>query len=276
MSFPTNEQIKSLGRRRAKQALMHRAVRLPLLRYRHRGLTPSDTFLATYPRSGTTWVRFMLFELLQKDSADFFAVGDAIPYIGRHLAAPPILPGGGRLIQTHERFCDDERRIALIVRDPRSVAVSNYYYQKRRRRTGGRSLDEFVIDWVKGRATPFGDWGAHTEFWLRQAPGKLHVTRYEDLREAPQPALQALADFLAIPAGPSDMAAAIENNSFQAMRQKEDTRSRMAATSDPQLRFVRSGSSSGWQQELSAHSQRLITSAFKSTMEKTCYRLTDV
>ena len=39
-------------------------LRTPLIWWRHRGLEPSDMFFAAYPKSGTTWARFVLFEML--------------------------------------------------------------------------------------------------------------------------------------------------------------------------------------------------------------------
>ncbi|HKS75489.1 MAG TPA: hypothetical protein VJQ82_19930, partial [Terriglobales bacterium] len=41
-------------------------LRAPLVWLRHRGLGPRDTFVASYPRSGSTWLRFQLFELLTR------------------------------------------------------------------------------------------------------------------------------------------------------------------------------------------------------------------
>ena len=47
------------------------AIRVPVIWYRHRGCTDADAFVASYPRSGSTWLRFLLFEVLCKDSAIF-------------------------------------------------------------------------------------------------------------------------------------------------------------------------------------------------------------
>src|SRR5690349_7136880 len=54
--MPTLRQIRY---RAAKSRL-----RAPFVWLRHRGLDPQDTFVASYPRSGSTWLCFLLFEIL--------------------------------------------------------------------------------------------------------------------------------------------------------------------------------------------------------------------
>src|SRR5688572_26204499 len=75
-------------------------IRVPYNWLRHRRLRSADAFLASYPRSGSTWTRFLLFELLTGTPADFTPVIRTIQYIGDHHDSPALLPGGGRLIKT--------------------------------------------------------------------------------------------------------------------------------------------------------------------------------
>jgi len=88
----------------------------------HRGIGPKDVFLASYPCSGSSWMRFLLLELLAGD-ASFAAINVAVPYVGRHRVAPSIVPDGGRLIKTHEPHLARYRRAVHLVRDPRDVAL---------------------------------------------------------------------------------------------------------------------------------------------------------
>src|SRR6266851_1462404 len=56
---------------RIRYKIMRTKVRAPLIWIRHRGLNSSDVFLASYPKSGSTWLRFQLFEILTSLSAGF-------------------------------------------------------------------------------------------------------------------------------------------------------------------------------------------------------------
>src|ERR1019366_9954071 len=85
-------------------------IRYPLVWVRHRGLSSKDLFIASYMRSGFTWLKFLLFEIFTGHSSTFPDAGHAIPYVGKHSGAPPFLDGGGRLIQTHEPYRKEYKR----------------------------------------------------------------------------------------------------------------------------------------------------------------------
>jgi hypothetical protein len=258
-----------LKRKRAES----RVLRLPLNLYRHHNLEDADVILATYPRSGTTWIRFMLYEAITGESADFIQLRDALPYISSYSTAVPLLPGGGRLLQSHELYGRSVPKVLLQVRDPRSVVVSLYYWRKRNGRVDV-DLDTFVADWVEGKRIPWGSWGQHTRYWLNSRSaenGALHLTRYEDLRSDPQPVMEEAIKFLGLEPDARRIETAIDNNTFEQMRGKEETRSRIRVKDDPTTRFVRSGKTSGWRDELSPASQRLVTDSFRSTIEELGY-----
>src|SRR3981081_294971 len=82
-------------------------IRNPLLWAWHLGLKSQDAFLASFPRSGSTWLRFILFETLCGEDAGFRKIEARVPEVHTHLGAPPILRGGGRLIKTHEPYRKD-------------------------------------------------------------------------------------------------------------------------------------------------------------------------
>ena len=73
-----------------------------VLSYRHRGLLPEDVMLASYPKSGSTWLSFMLAELLWQAGREQTLLDNRyLPQIGKQSRAIRRLPNGGRLIRTH-------------------------------------------------------------------------------------------------------------------------------------------------------------------------------
>jgi Sulfotransferase domain len=253
----------------------NRVLRTPLVRARHKGLGAHDAFLASYPRSGTTWLRFLLYETLTGENARFGDIRSAVPSVGKQGNARPVLGGGGRLIQTHERFYDRDRKVVYAVRDARSVVVSEYSWQQRVRVYPG-SLDAFVDDFIKGRSNPWGSWGDHIDFWRNSdcaREGHLHQVRYEDLRSDTENVFRGVLDFLEADVEPERVRSAIENNSLQAMRAKEDRAKQEGwrPTVRDDIRFVNTGTKEGWRTKLSAEQATRIEERFGPTMRSLGY-----
>jgi hypothetical protein len=249
-----------------------RALRVPINAVRYTGIDPNDLFVASYPRSGTTWLRFLLFELLTNTPAEFVPVNRAIPYVGKHRDAPRLLPSGGRIIQTHETFLRGVASAIYLVRDPRSVVLSEYRWQLRTGLFEG-TFDAFFDAFLSGRANPYGRWDRHVETWLRSdvgTAGRIHVVRYVDLRTDPQAELQRILRFLGIHRPPSSVKTVIANNSLAAMQAKEERapEGALGARARGDIRFVQSGSTSAWKDDLSDEQARAIEETFAVTLRR--------
>jgi Sulfotransferase domain len=241
-------------------------IRVPRVWAWHIGLKPQDIFQASYPRSGSTWLRFMLFQILRGEEAGFSKIDKCIPEIESHRGVPPLLPGGGRLIKTHEQYRKDYARAVFLVRDVRDVFLSIYA-----RATGAGltdlvskgDFDSFLMAFLTGKAVQQGTWQAHTRSWLDSPPaknGNLLVVRYEDLRRNPEPVLGNLLEFLGVTPDFRVIRKAIEDNSLQQMRAKEDKALKAGEESallgchknaeGEDGRFVRKGKVGGWRSQL--------------------------
>ncbi len=266
---------------RAKQTLRrvrfrHKTFRAPVVRRRHRGLTAEDAFLASYPRSGTTWLRFLLFETLTRRPSAFGLVRTGIPSVGFHDTAVPVLDNGGRLVQTHEPFCDRDRRVVYVVRDARSVVVSEFNWQRFAGFYAG-SFERFFEDFLDGRTNPWGSWANHVAFW-RNSPaaraGRLHLVRYEDLRRDPHMVFGEIVRFLGAQRTNEEIASAIEGNSIEGMRAKEDeSRRRRGVTPKRDMRFINTGSTKGWRDVLTGDQLDELERRFGTTMSSLGYEL---
>jgi hypothetical protein len=240
---------------------------------RHKGLSPEDVLLATFPRSGTTWVRFLLFEVIAGEPAEFQSTRDAIPYIGRHEPARRWLHGKGRLIMTHECYCPGDTRVVYIVRDPRSVVVSQFFWLRRRGLIGD-DFDAFLRKWLRGKAVPWGRWDAHVNFWLSSVPamrGRFHLVKYEHLRRDSLSTMSSLLAFLEVEANNETLLSALASNTIERMREKEERAPRLQHARRPDIPFVRSGSMAGWKKTLNAHQEGLILESFGETLHRLGY-----
>jgi hypothetical protein len=231
-----------------------RRLRWPLVWLRHRNLDQRDVFIISYPRSGTTWLRFLLSEIYSGVPSEFTSVSHNVRYIGSHKDGPRILPNGGRLLFSHERFPLKGNRVIYAVRDPRSVVTSEFNWQ-RRRRLWNEDFEEFLIKFLEGRTNPWGGWGDHVDYWLHDTRSRHKALRvkFEDLRGDTLAVAMKIANFLGDGPSESQIRTAIESNQLEKMREKEERAPDhvFASGANRDIRFVRRGSTDMWSSSLS-------------------------
>ncbi|MEP7157910.1 MAG: sulfotransferase domain-containing protein [Chloroflexota bacterium] len=232
-----------------------------------RGLRSSDVFLASYPRSGSSWIRFLIMEMFAGE-ASFEDFARTVPEIGRHQHARALLPGGGRFIKTHEHFSAGYRRAIHLVRDPRDVAVSYFRYMQRIQKIVLRpgddeaaSFDCFIDALLAGRIDGFGTWQAHLLSWLDAAESRrveVLRLRFEDLRADPVSVTLAIARFLGLELSAVEAELVAQRSSIEQMRAAEEKAIESGRSRIGQLgrrsgvRLINSGSVEGWREKLTA------------------------
>lgn len=249
-------------------------LRAPLVWLNHRNLSPHDVFAAAYPKSGSTWVRFVLFEILSGLPAGFKSINQLMTTVGRHETGLRLLPGGGRLVSTHEQYRKDYDRAIYVVRDARDVLLSEFAFLKALDYFRG-DLDKFISTFLFtcGSAYGYGPWQRHVSSWLDSpiaGTGNLMVVRYEDVRQDPVLWFGRMTEFLRVNADREKIKLAVENNSIQKMREKED---REPVRASIKGRFVRTGAVRGWVSQLSPAQVRLIEEHTGSALLRLGYPL---
>jgi hypothetical protein len=238
---------------------------------------PDDTFIASYPRSGNTWTRFLIANLIHPQQPVTFAnietiIPDATALSSRELKRVP----RPRLIKTHEYFEPRYRKVIYLVRDPRDVVLSLYNFRRKY-----RSVDDSypLEQYVAERFIP-GDldvsWGEHVGSWLgtrMNHPGFLLV-RYEDLLQDPTRELNRLAGFLAVAANAEALAQAIERSSANRLRRLEKVEHEAWVTTKGKradVPFIADAVAGTWKQKLPESSVALIESAWGHLMNSLGY-----
>jgi hypothetical protein len=256
-----------------------KVLRWPLVWARHIGIRDQDVVLASYPRSGTTWMRFLLSEALSGRSSEFKAIRRILPYVGQHRSAIPILPGGAKIMYSHDLLSKDATTRAIyVVRDVRDVALSEYKWQQRIGVFNG-DLDAFITDFASGRGNPFGSWGAHVDAWVepdRVSRNELKLVRFEDLKNDANGVLRSVLQFLNVSLLESEIQHAVESNSVEMMREKEDRApegSFKQRVKDRNVRFINAGAVGAWQKRLSSSQEHRLEEAFAPQMQRMGYAI---
>ncbi|WP_423926047.1 sulfotransferase domain-containing protein [Candidatus Palauibacter sp.] len=195
-----------MGYYRLRDGLRNRLREPPFLR----ALRPTDVFLVGHPKSGNTWLAYMLAVFLSKDregDVNLYNVGDYVPFVhGRdhEIAAYAHLPNPRVFRNEYPRYARRYPGTLYLVRDPRAVLVSFWHMYVTMFGDRAMTLPVFVNGYLAGTA-PFDAWHRHLERWdrqvsaaLRRAEGgdRILLARYEDFVEDREAALRRVAEFI--------------------------------------------------------------------------------
>jgi hypothetical protein len=241
-----------------------------------------DIFIVSYPRSGNTWTRFLIANLLHPDEPATFAnierlVPDSEAQSSRYFKSIP----RPRVIKSHQYFDPRYKKVIYIVRDPRDVVLSYYDFQRKYRQIeDGYPLSEYVSDFVNGRLTSadWGTWGENVGSWVatRQKHAGFILLRYEDMVVDTERELTKVAGFLGIEPSRKLLANTINLSSAERMRGLEKTQgSEWVSTKNKRsdIPFIRTASSGGWRNLLPSDAIAAIESAWGPLMTTLGYEL---
>jgi estrone sulfotransferase len=259
--------------RRTGYRLSKTALRSPLIWLRHRGLDPADVMIASYPRSGNTWCRFLLAEILTDGTAGFDSIDKTVPQVGLHQVALSLLPGGGRLIKTHEKYRKEYAQAIYLVRDVRDVVLSYYDRGKYLGLFNDIAFDAFLPMFLQGQMNTVGSWSSHVRAWLNSpvAQSGMLIVRFEDMRQNTEATLVTMLDFLGVPADKFKIRNAITANSVDRMRAKEDRSRAFPQSCEESGRFVRKGAVGSWQERFTAEQIALVERYAGAELERLGY-----
>jgi hypothetical protein len=186
-------------------------------------------YLIAYPKSGNTWMRVLLANMLNdKPDLDiaFHNVGDFIPdshipeqrkYVTNpdsHFNSLPI-----HLIKSHDGYKGFYRgkKVIYLVRNGAKVIPSFFHYINAR-----KAVKVSYEDILNGRAShSFGSWFKHVSSWLDRKTENILVVEYEKLRKNTETELQRIGEFLGLNLNKEKLQLAIKKSDFGNMKELE-------------------------------------------------------
>ncbi|MEI4233351.1 sulfotransferase domain-containing protein [Roseovarius sp. D22-M7] len=200
-------------------------------------LVRADAVVVSFGKSGRTWLRVMISRLYQQVYGlprdivigfdNFHNLDRRIPrvffahdnYIGDYLGNT----------DTKDHFRD--KKVLLMVRDPRDVAVSQFFQWQFRMRPGNKLLNGYPRHGAEVSAFEFvchegGGLPKIMRFmnlWAREMHKlpDFELLRYEDMRADPHAVLARVARFLEIPASDEQIREAVEYAAYENMKKME-------------------------------------------------------
>jgi hypothetical protein len=243
---------------------------------------PDDKFLVSFPRSGNTWMRFLIANLcFPEENVSFANLEGLIPDTSSQSNRALKRVRRPRIIKSHEHFDPRYPKVIYLVRDPRDVALSNYHFQRKYRQIADDyPIESYVEDFVIGKlvSSDWGTWGQNVASWIYTcgAGRKFLLVRYEDLMVNTVTELSRIARFLGLNCGNQALRTAVERSSAQRMRQLEQAESKLwVATKDRRqdIPFVGTAMVGNGQRKLPLHAIQTIESAWGDLMIRLGYQL---
>lgn len=206
----------------------------------------------SYPKSGNTWLRFLIGGLVYGSEITFLNVERKIPdiYINSRRQLRKLQPIAAA--KSHEVFDPNYRRVIYAVRDPRDVLVSYWFHhQKFGWLQPGYSLEDFSRDFLVGRVDAFGSWAENVGSWLgaRGSSPSLLLVKYEDLKADTFSCAQKICNFLELERTDEAVQSAINSSTAQRMKDLESAQGKLwkaTRRSRQDIPFVRSTAVGQW------------------------------
>lgn len=182
----------------------------------------SDILLASFPKSGSTWLRFIISNIVrilneEEVDVDFHSLNYYSPHIvrNRRLSGSPAFENTPRFLKTHFYYNGyfSKYRKLLLVRNPEDTLVSYFHYIKNEVGKDVHDFEDFVRHWRWG----CNGWNYFHSTWLGSYDSLVH---YEELRRDPVGILSEAFKKLNFEVSDSVLEEAIKLSSKENMRTK--------------------------------------------------------
>lgn len=225
-----------------------------------------NCWLASFPRSGNTYFRNILFYVYGIESSTWhhekeYPVDDdyaEFKFVKTHLLPNELIPS------------DPSIPAIYLVRDGRDAMVSIAHHRKDLVMPGSDFEENLLEAIVAAEGSFFGGWSHNVSTWLERAQ---LVIKYEDLVADPVATFKRVENLIAMP--PSNWS---NLPGFEEMKKGKPQYGGVSKITDPKFnpdtfseKFFRKGKSGGWKEEMSSEMQDLFWNYHGHMMESLGY-----
>lgn len=258
--------------------------------------TPKPIWIASYPKSGNTWVRFIVTALTDGTVQRSDRVEHLVQDVHKRRAIA--LPKEGDLfLKTHWMLSEgmpessNTKAVIYVVRNPLDIVASVLSYLQVGRSEGGEAVvNEFVrfgglSSW---RDEGYGSWEENVESWaLSPVTFPRLLVRYEDLQSDTPEQVRRIAEFLGLDAKRGRIEKVVADTSFARLRQLETRevtgeieglfmaerrlKQRIRNATGPERQFMNRGTVGSFLDVLSQSQNRSLLTRFAPMMARIGY-----
>lgn len=215
------------------------------------GEKETDIYVTTFPKSGTTLMQMIVYQLTTDGNMDFVHLYDVSPwcrfsaYFNRRM--PDV--GEPRIIKTHDEYemlaSVRKGKFIFVIRDCLDVIASLHQHI--------RDYNDPGADFERLSSRKMKEWFAYNTEWIRNRSGlEILYVHYEDLIADKKSVVLKIAQFLELEVTEPLLARVLERTSFEFMKQHESKFGEQPDHWKVYNNFIRSGKAGEGQHRFTA------------------------
>jgi hypothetical protein len=248
-------------------------------------LRPTDIFLVGHPKSGNTWLAYLLAIIIGEDfnnHINLATIGDHVPAIhGRdskiadykNLNAPRVFRN------EYPIYLESYPRTIYLIRDPRAILLSYYHMYNTIFENTRMAIEAFVNEYLSCGCIKSWEvierWDKQVDYWVDRANkvDQIMLVKYEDMVYDRGAVLKEIVNFFKIPCTKEIFDLAVNRGSFNSMQNNEKKHGAESyiKTIGQKGRFIRKGKTDEWKSAMDQSIIEQIETELGLTMKKTGY-----
>ena len=243
-------------------------------------LRPSDVFIATYPKCGTTWMQQIVKLIVNNGVETGVDVDEFCPWVV-HMTMEEIeaMPSP-RFFKSHMPYnlmaggdpVNSPAKYIYVIRNPKDTLISLYRFSQKFFPNVTR-FDQFFDQFISGNIS-FGSF--HTHFlgwWSHKDSPNILILMYENMKKDPSAAVSSVASFLGHNLSDEVIESIVDQTSFDKMKHNPAANmswlNQFVPKRDNPIDFIRKGIIGDWRSSLtdeqSAKIDTLVAEKFAGT-----------
>jgi hypothetical protein len=233
---------------------------------------PDDIFIATPPRSGTTWMQIIVYALLNHGRAFDDDINDYIarnPFLEMHgKQAVENMPGPGA-IKTHLLFdlmpYHPNAKYICVIRNPKDVCVSFHRFVTSIKggSLNGVTFDRLFDRFLTGKTCHADFYEYLIPYWSHRNDSNVLFVLYEDMKKDIRSVINRVATFLGIEINKKLLERTVVVSSIDYLKMTGYNEKIIPAHTAASFKFIRKGIVGDWRTVLTPEQNRLMNQRFR-------------